>query len=448
MRIVRLSILPLYLALCLILGGSVRGIWANALLQLLALPIICVALSVRSEGATPLTVRQLFSICGAGLGMVAIQLIPLPPEIWTNIPGRGHIVEGFRMLGQALPWLPISLSPHATLSSVLWLLPAIAVLLAVVRLRSVRASWMAATILAVTVVAIGVGALQKSSGYPRTSPWYFYEITNFGSATGFFANVNHMASLLLVAMPFLAALLASVRGRSGSSRRAQGLTALLVGAGVLVAIGIFTNGSLAGLGLGVPVLAASLFIGLRLKPRLWHAGVFMVLTITATALVFNSPFNNLTGAEAAQADSRYGSFRIGLIAAGEHLPTGSGLGSFVEIYRTYEDPAQVTQTYMNHVHNDYIELALELGVPGVALILLFLLWWTARAAAIWKSAEPLHFARAATIASGALLAHSIVDYPLRTAAIAAVFAMCLGLMAAGATPERRSGRAARHLSAG
>ncbi|MBY8823612.1 O-antigen ligase family protein [Sphingomonas colocasiae] len=449
MRILRLSIVPLYLALCLLLGGSVRGIWGNALLQLLALPLICVALAVRSETAAPLAARRLLAICCAAIGLVAVQLVPLPPAIWTNIPGRGDIAEGFAMLGQPLPWLPISLAPHGTLGSILWMLPAFAIMLAALRLRSVRASWMAAAMLAVTVAAIAVGALQKSSGYPRTSPWYFYEITNFGSATGFFANVNHMASLLLMAMPFLAALLAAVRSRHGSNtKRAQGLTALLAGAGVLVAIGIFTNGSLAGFGLGIPVLAASVFIALRLRPRVWHAGVLAILGIAATALVFSSPFNNLTGDEAGQVDSRYGSFRTGLIATAEHLPFGSGLGSFVEIYRTHENPSQVTQTYMNHVHNDYIELALELGVPGLALILLFLLWWTGQTIAIWRSPDPLHFARAATVASGEILAHSIVDYPLRTAAISALFGLCVALMALGSVPERKSSRAARHLSAG
>jgi O-antigen ligase len=110
---------------------------------------------------------------------------------------------------------------------------------------------------------------------------------------------------------------------------------------------------------------------------------------------------------------------------------------------------------MNHVHGDYIELALETGLPGIVLILLFLLWWGRRTVAIWRAVEPDHFARAATIASAAILAHSLVDYPLRTAAISAVFALCCALMAEARAKTRRSRRrseeeekpAARHLSA-
>ena len=95
---------------------------------------------------------------------------------------------------------------------------------------------------------------------------------------------------------------------------------------------------------------------------------------------------------------------------------------------------------MNHVHGDYIEIVLETGAAGFLLILLFLIWWARRVAAIWGSEDKDVFARAATIASAAILAHSVVDYPLRTAAISAIFAMCCALMA---EPRAK----VRHLSA-
>ena len=94
---------------------------------------------------------------------------------------------------------------------------------------------------------------------------------------------------------------------------------------------------------------------------------------------------------------------------------------------------------------------LETGLAGLLLIAVFLLWWAGRVIAIWRAPIIDHFARAATIASGAILAHSMVDFPLRTSAIAAVFAMCIALMAG---PRLRlkvnrapsEGQGARHLS--
>jgi hypothetical protein len=98
-------------------------------------------------------------------------------------------------------------------------------------------------------------------------------------------------------------------------------------------------------------------------------------------------------------------------------------------------------------------VALETGFAGIALMVLFLLWWAQRVFLVWRAAEPDHAARAATIASAVILAHSFVEFPLRTAAIGAVFAMCLALMAEPRPRARRKNREdkpvakARHLSA-
>jgi hypothetical protein len=59
----------------------------------------------------------------------------------------------------------------------------------------------------------------------------------------------------------------------------------------------------------------------------------------------------------------------------------------------------------------------------------FLGWWILSALSAWRSADAGPFARAASIASAAILVHSVVDFPLRTAAISTAFAMCLALMA-------------------
>ena len=55
----------------------------------------------------------------------------------------------------------------------------------------------------------------------------------------------------------------------------------------------------------------------------------------------------------------------------DFMPWGSGLGSFRGVYHLYESRDQITTTYVNHAHDDYIEIALELGVAGVLLTILF-----------------------------------------------------------------------------
>ena len=60
----------------------------------------------------------------------------------------------------------------------------------------------------------------------------------------------------------------------------------------------------------------------------------------------------------------------------DYLPFGSGLGSFAEVTRLYESPKTVNEDNFIHVQPDgFAEVALELRIPGVLLILLFLAWW-------------------------------------------------------------------------
>jgi O-antigen ligase len=112
----------------------------------------------------------------------------------------------------------------------------------------------------------------------------------------------------------------------------------------------------------------------------------------------------------------------------DFMPWGTGLGSFRSVYQLYEKPEDVSNIYVIHAHNDYVELALETGVPGISVMIAFLVLWARAARRVWRYADAGPYARAASIASAAILVHSLVDFPLRTAAIGAVFAMCLALL--------------------
>ena len=451
----RLTLAPSLLVLCLLFGGaSGGGYWANMALQLLAIPVILWSLVARRSAPLSSSARQLLILVILATLLVLVQLIPLPPAIWTSFGGRDEIVRGFAMLGQPLPWLPISLAPAKTLASALWMLPALAMLLAILRLGAYKASWLATALILITSVAVAVGALQLAGG--DGSSLYFYKFSNRGSAIGFFANSNNMAELLVVAIPFLTMLYLMAR-KGGSVQKSSALLLVLAGALTVLLVGIAVNGSLAGIGLAFPALSAAVLMILYRRKRIpaWGALALALLLTASFAAVLSTPFNNNLTTEQARTseESRYTSFARSIGAAADYLPVGSGIGTFPEIYPRYEDPAGVTPWYMNHVHNDYIEVALETGFAGIALVALFLLWWVRRTFLIWRTDEPDHAARAATIASAVILAHSFVEFPLRTAAISAIFAMCCALMAEPRPRARRNSRAdkplvkARHLSA-
>lgn len=443
----REGVAPAYLFLCLLAGGSTQGIWANMAIELAGLAIIAWA-AMSGEGQLGSPARRLFLIVLAALALIALQLVPLPPTVWPHLGGREALASGYSLLDLRVPSLPVSLAPYDTFQALLALIPPIAMLSALLRLKAYRPSWIAVLLLGGTFCGILLGVLQVASSNPETSPWYLFPEVSLGFATGFFANANHMATLLLISLPFLAALLASAEGTS--RQRHSAVAVLVAGATLVVIIGIALNSSLAGYGLVVPVLAASAMIVMppRSALRRWTGTLAGLCLIAAlVALQSSSIRPNGFGAEAASSvESRKDMLATTWTATRDFLPLGSGVGTFRRVYDLYENRDRVTGTYVVHAHNDYAELALETGIPGLVILAFFLAWWVVAASRAWTSPDAGPFARAASIASAAILAHSFVDFPLRTAAISGAFAMCLALLAerravtVSATPDLRPTR--------
>ena len=394
--------------------------------------------------------RNLFLIAIAVIALVALQLIPLPPSLWANLGPRAQVAEGLRTLTGSVPPEPLSLTPAATLNSLLSIIPPLAILCAMLRLRTYRPQWIAFALVAGALAGTALGALQVASSSTELSPWYLYGETNVGNAVGFFANVNHMASVLIVTIPFLAAIVAA--GRTKNMQRYSAIVAIAAGLAIVVVVGIALNGSLAGYGLALPVVAASVLVVLPPSSplRLWVVALAALLFVGVVAALEVTPIGSARIGEHAESSvqSRAHIFSTTTRAASDFMPFGSGLGSFRAVYPLYERPDQVGNEYVVHAHNDYAEVALELGAGGVILILLFLAWWGAAVWRAWRSAEVRPYARAAAIASAAVLIHSLVDFPLRTAAIAALFGACLALLAdsRAAPPKEKSPlRRKRHV---
>lgn len=436
---IRLGIIPLYLFACLLLGGSGQGIWQNMVLQLAGIALIFWCAMSSSKEPLPKLASQLLPILAISLVVVSIQLVLIPFDLWSQIGPRGRLASGYLLLGIRPSFEPISLTPHAGLYSVFGLIPGIAMFCSLVRLKHCRAEWLAISMLAGTIAGILLGLFQVSSS-SRVSSWYPYQQTNYGSAVGFFANANHMAILIVANIPFLAALAASAKLKN----RNRNSSALLLASSIAIVlfIGLSLTGSLAGVGILLPVLVGSSLILFRSSwhMRLWIlVGVVVLSIATVVVLQLNQIGAQIFSNQAVTSVvTRQEIFSTTWKAILDFFPFGSGLGSFEQVYHLYELPAQVTTTYVIHAHNDYLELALEMGLAGVLLIGAFLVCW---ATAAWRMFKPTGggpYARAAAVASAGILIHSFVDYPLRTAAISAVFGMCLAVLANPEIAERKS----------
>jgi len=438
-----------YILLCTLLGGSSQIPWTNLALQLLGILILAwsAAAPRAEEGSRRFSAPDILLLIG--LVVVLLGLIPLPQDLWAQLPGREAVAQSLQQLGYDPMAMTISETPYGSVATLFAAIPAIAAFAAMEKL-SPSPRLVAAAVVSGMVLGVLLGALQVAGGIGSWA--YLYHFTNAG-AVGFFANQNHMATLLLVSIPLGAALLGSSdRGRR-SSRGGRYLIAIALLA--LVLLGVVLNHSLASLVLVLPVMLASFtLVPAGAKWRRVALPVTGVALVAAVAVLAVNPI--ASSAFRADASSSVGGrseiWSVTSKAVAESFPVGTGLGSFEQVYRGYENPDAVTTEYVNHAHNDYLELVLELGAPGLLLLVLFLAWWAVAAVRIWSSKLATPFVRAATIVTAAVLAHSFVDFPLRTAAIASIFGAMVGLMAqqlrstAGAGEQPAGG--VRHVSLG
>lgn len=117
---------------------------------------------------------------------------------------------------------------------------------------------------------------------------------------------------------------------------------------------------------------------------------------------------------------------------------GAGFGSFQEAFRPYKTEALGGFTW-DLAHSTYLENALELGWPAALALLLAVLGPILRCAkALRVRRRRLHFAALGLGASAAVGLHATVDFSLQMPAIAAAYALLLGLCWAQAWPTSRA----------
>jgi len=427
-------------------GGTAAGLGSDAVVQLISLALLL------SVGITGLKIggprrSAPFVIAAAILALPLLQLIPVPPQLWETFPGRGEMVTIYTAIGLGLPWLPASLDPHATLGAALSLLPGIAVFAATTQLQWQGRRTISLIILAIGMVSVFLGLVQLMEG--PSSPLRFFPITNPGDSVGFFANRNHYAALLYCS---IAMAIAWLVGLMVDRRLDQPLAIATLGfVCLLLVVGLAMARSRAGVFLVALVVTGGILMANRIGARAGRRIAIVVGAVLGVAGVVAGTYG-LPGLLGRFDDGIVDRFRLLISAttaraAEAFLPIGSGFGTFVPIYQRFQTPISLSTSYINHAHNDWLESWLEGGWPAAAIAGAFLVWFLVVAIKVWRSTDlsPIDqaLARAATLAIGALLIHSGVDYPLRTTAMMILFSFCCGLLIS--PPERqalvsRSGR--------
>ncbi|MHA6332164.1 O-antigen ligase family protein [Qipengyuania sp. CAU 1752] len=392
------------MAVALLLGGTARP--ANVLVCFLAsLPTLYLLLA----GVRGRKLGWFARIALALYGLSWLQLVPLPPSVWTALAGRGLAAQVLDVVGLPLGWRPLALDPGAALGALVAIVAPLVMLVAFARLTWPEQLRLLQGVVALALIAAFLGLIQRVTG--GLAP---YGTEHAGYATGVFANRNHHAVFLACALVLLPTLV-------GEASKARGRL-LGIGAAAILLAGLLATTSRAGIALGALAMVVVFAMSVRLGARsILAGGAVVVLAVVALS---QAPALESVFARFAMLgeDQRIIMLETSWAATRAFFPWGSGWGSFVPVYMAFEDLDTMAARYVVAAHNDYVQLALEGGLLGLviawaapgALLLLVLRRWGHKAApgawSLWWVA-------------GLLLLHSAVDYPLRTTALATVLAL-------------------------
>ncbi len=382
------------------------------------------------------------------LALPALQLVPLPPAVWHALPGRDAESAALGLIGQAQTWRPWSVLPARSLAALLAMVPPAVLLVMTARLSDRGRNALVAAIALAGYLTLIVGAAQMSGS--AASPLRFY-IPDQPYLLGFQANHNSAADVLLIAMVAVAASAQAWAQARGQALAAGPFLAAVGGASAMLVLGIFLTASRMGVML-VPVAVLAQMVILR-RWITFDRGLFIrpgiAIAALAAAALIGAAWVFLAGNTIiARVLTRFdfsGEFRPeiwkdALFVAHQYWPFGSGMGTFMPVFMAAERLEVLDPLVANRAHNDFLELAIEGGAPAlIALALiavqLVVSLWRGRQVPGGPAGPQTGFALAALLLIGL---HSLVDYPLRSMALACVAAVAAGIIVS-ARPGARSG---------
>lgn len=381
-------------------------------------------------------------VWGLLLAVPLIQIVPLPWAWWTGLPGREFARDALSLVGiQASAGL--SLAPDNSWNSWLALLPAFA-FYAFARQANGRQLRNWAFMVAVVGLISAVLGIFQMVGLEASS-LRFYAVTNGDAAVGLFSNANHHASFLACVMLILAYWYGHIR--STVDQTDPMIMGLAVFGALIVALAMVLTLSQAGLvfllftsGVFVATLIRSTGLGGN-RSSIVTAAVLLLMVVGSVLLLSDDRVAEFTKATSGET-GRLAVLPTLLEIVRDNWLLGTGLGTFDPVYRSYEPVDLLMTQYLNHAHNDYLELIIEAGLLAVIGLLIFAGWWMSRGWTLVRNLGlqnpgQLWFIRMAFAGSAIMLAHSLVDYPLRGAAISTLFALFCAIIAKRANVSRR-----------
>lgn len=433
------------------LGSNRPWLWSLLQIWIFALSVGWLALYARGRVSTTPVFREARIFLGlsiAWLLWIGFQLIPLPAG-WVRAlsPLSAQLYE-MAYFGDRLPeFLTLTVDWYATSEFFLKSLSYVLVFaLAVLLLRTEK------RIRATIWVVVGCGVFQAVYGGIAA-------LQTLEVAHGTFVNRNHMAGYLEIALGVGLGLLIADLGDADSvtwRQRTRDIVKWMLSPKMrlrvllaVMVVGLVLTRSRMG---NSAFFASLLIVGgiwlLAVRKRSFGAALIMLVSILIVDIYI---LGHLFGLEevverlketSAATENRDEVNRDMLEYLKAYPIMGSGGGTFYSNYSSFRG-ADTAGTNFMFAHNDYLQMAVETGVPGFMMIgamVLLSLWMALRA--IFKRRNPLlrGLGFGALMGLVAILIHSTVDFNLQIPANASLFMLLLALAWIGAKLPRQRHR--------
>ena len=429
-----LIVTAIYVVLLALFGGGVAG-WTPGYMLLCLTTILIAGATTWKTGFEPLNRAPLsgkIAIIGIGV-LPLLQLVPLPPAIWQALPGQELRESTLALVGLADTWQPLTLDPAATALSAILAVGFVTLMTLLLHVGDAAFSRILDIAVGIVLLGIVLGILQVVSDgqFPRLHP------INMGAVMlGVYANKNHMGLIIACAMVlvgFVTARRITDRGR----RRVA-----VIGVIVFALVCLITTNSRAGLVFGVLGAIAVLAGEIRAMSWRYRLAALAVIAVLAGLVLSTTAFETMSSRfNDLDSDLRWQITTWSMPLARQYTLWGGGAASFGTLFNASEQLAWVKPTIVNAAHNDYLQLVIEFGLPGVA-VLLALVASLAACVSAMSSIPHKDFHRSEMLfgfVSLALFAlHSTIDYPLRRPAAWVFFALALAAIYRGRATTRKA----------
>ena len=383
---------------------------------------------------------------GLLLFIAVVQVIPLPPLFLKTIaPQTYGIYQDTAVNGSTLPWHTLSLYPHASVLEIVQFLSYICIY--VLTLQVVRnkdsIDFMTAGILIIGICIALTGIFQFGSSHKKLL--WFREMQYGYLSFGPYVNRNHFAGLMEMIIPvgvgICIYLLPPVQNRY--SRRAllsEFLThthsnrLILCFAAVIIMItGLFlsfSRGGIVGFSLAMVFFGIMLLLRTSTKKKGWIIVISFFIVLLSVSWFGWTPivkrFVEISHADTS-AVNRVHNWKDSSQIIQSYPLFGTGLGTYEDVYPGYKTIP--SQDKWEHAHNDYIEGAVELGIPGLFLAMYVIVGFYAMMFRVLRQRSSAYYrllGMGGMVGITGILLHSFVEFNLHIGANALFLSFLFG----------------------